>query len=189
MSNTIRRFVAMTAAVGALVTAGCSTYKHTYPQHSAEQVWSAALAVAESPDYDEDWRVTENHVWVDDEWARMEIDRELRRVVKKPYHQAVKERRDWQFRVELISEEPATLAFTNRTPMIPGWSYDEAERFFSDVNAMLMAVPATGVEDAEPPQPEVKFEQPEMNGEDDAADEDSDGESDDILDMVIEEDE
>jgi len=183
----------MAMGSAALMAAGCSTYRHEYPDHSSEQVWSAALAVAESPDYGDTWNVTENHVWIDDEWARIEVTRELRRIVKKPYHQSVKERRDWQFRIELVSDDPATLEFTNRNPTIPGWSYEEAERFFTEVNEMLLAVPAAGVEDAEPTtQPEVRFDEAgegdaEMDDAEDAAGED--GESDDILDEVIEEEE
>lgn len=180
-----RCVVVLTASLCVAVIAGCSTYRREYPAHSPEQVWTAAMSVAQSPDYEGDWHVAENHVWIEDDWARMEIEREIRRLTHEPYTESMPEKRRWQFRVTMEGGDPVVLTFANRNPSIPGWTVREAQRFFDDVNEMLMAVPAAGVgEDDLPPMPEVKFEQP-MDEDDAAMDgadaDDADDDSDDTI--------
>lgn len=199
MTTTISRRVAtaaltLTAGLAlALAAAGCSTYRHEFPNHSPDQVWAAAMSVAQSPDYEGDWVVTENHVWIDDEWARMEIDREIRRMTHQAFTAATQEKRRWQFRVTMEGGDPVVLSFMNRNPTIPGWTLSEAQRYFKEVDAMLTAVPAAGVgpkaqQEAMPPQPEVKFEEPMDDGDgamDDMDESGGDDDSDDMLNSLI----
>ena len=159
MSTSLRHILSVFAAALPIVLAGCATYTHEYPNHSADAVWSAAVAVAESPDYEGDWHVTQNEVWVDDEWARIEIQREIRRLTNQAFTAATPEKRTWQFRVTLEDEDPVVLAFANRNPTIPGWTLEEAQRFFEEVNQLLIASPAAGIPQRQP-EPEVRFDEP-----------------------------
>lgn len=146
-----------------IALAGCATYTHEYPNHSADQVWNAALAVAESPDYQGEWHVTQNEIWVDDEWARIEVQREIRRLTNAPFTKASPEKRNWQFRITMDSESPVTLAFSNRNPTMPGWTLEEANRYFGEISQLLVAAPEAGILPRKP-SPEVKFDEP-MPGE------------------------
>ncbi len=171
MKTLPRRIIALVLlAGGACAVTGCSTYRHEYPGHGPEQVWAAAMSVAQSPDYEGDWHVTRNHVWIDDDWARMEIEREIRRLTHEPFTESSPEKRNWQFRVTMEGGEPVVLTFGNRNPTIPGWTLSEAQRFFNEVDDLLLAVPAAGVGESaamdEPiTQPEVKFEEPATQAE------------------------
>ena len=150
----------------ALVVAlgGCTTMRQTYPDATARQVWSAMVAVARSPSYD-DWDVLNNETWVDEEHGRIEIYRQLRRVIYQPVSRPRTERREWRFEVVLEKPEPPTVAFVSRGLGVPSHAQAEANRFFVDVWTILGAggaMPAGSPEDAvidsmglddEPPQP------------------------------------
>ena len=121
---------------------GCTTVKATFPGESPEAVWTAMVAVAESPGYDtgpveERWRVEENAVMVDRENARIEIYRQLRRTLHLAGARPWTEGREWRFRVVLEELEPPLAVFTSRGLGVPAHAKAEGERYFDDVRALL----------------------------------------------------
>ena len=60
------------AVIAALLLGGCTTVNHSFPDHDSGPVWTAMVAVAEQPRYD-DWKVLDNDVWVDEAERRIRI--------------------------------------------------------------------------------------------------------------------
>jgi len=121
---------------------GCTTLTESFPGRSREQVWTAMIAVAQTPDYTDEnpearWFVKENRLWVDEEGARLEIYRELSRVLHRAGTHPVRENRTWRFQVLLLNEDPPAVEFKSRGMGIPVLAADEGERFFDDVYAVL----------------------------------------------------
>lgn len=107
------------------------------------------LAVAESPEYD-DWHVTMNEVWVDDEQARIEVYRELRRILHRPRQQQVNQRRTWRFQITLEDDDPPTARIVSRGMSVPAHAMKEVDRYLVDVRSMLN----TGIATSSPRAPE-----------------------------------
>ena len=84
----------------------------------SDQVWTALVAVAQSPSYD-DWTVTDNDVWVDEAARRIEIYRRLRRVIQQPAYKARRENREWRFQVIFEPTDPPQATFTSRGLGVP----------------------------------------------------------------------
>lgn len=64
--------------------AGCASVEREFDGSPTNQVWSALVAAAESPEYDgpdpaDRWTVVENEVWIAPEEGRIEIYRRLKR--------------------------------------------------------------------------------------------------------------
>lgn len=133
---------------------GCTTAKATFPSESPEAVWTALVAVAESPDYDAEaiddrWRVKENAVRVDRENARIEIYRQLRRTINKAGSRPWSESQEWRFRIVMEELEPPTAVFTSRGLAVPAHAKAEAKRYFDDVRALLDTESMEGAGDGE----------------------------------------
>ncbi len=132
------RLMVVLLAVSMLV--GCTTVHQDIAGLPSDQVWTALVAVAESPDYD-DWTVTENDVWVDEATQRIEIYRRLRRVIHQPASKARRENREWRFQVIFEPTDPPGATFTSRGLGVPSHAQDEGERYFLDVLDLLGGMP------------------------------------------------
>lgn len=148
------RFLFILAA--AFVLTGCTVYERNYPGRTSDQVWSAMVAVAQQPDYDSEkwgkWHVMQNEVWVDEPKARIEVYRELRRVVYnagmvKPDEQD----REYRMTIKLRDSGTPRIRFETRALELPTDGFTESQRYFDDVGALLEGMPAAAP--AAPAQP------------------------------------
>ncbi len=119
---------------------GCTTVQQEFVGLPSDQVWTALVAVAESPDYD-DWTVTDNDVWVDEAAQRSEIYRRMRRVIQQPAYKARRENREWRFQVIFEPTDPPQATFTSRGLGVPSHAQHEGERYFLDVLDLLGGMP------------------------------------------------
>ncbi len=127
----------MVVFLAVFTLSGCTTVHREFAGLPSDQVWTALVAVAESPNYD-DWTVTENDVWVDETARRIEIYRRLRRVIHQPASKTRRENREWRFQVIF---EPPLATFTSRGMGVPSHAQDEADRYFEDVLDILGGMP------------------------------------------------
>lgn len=124
-----------------LMIGGCATVSESFPGRDPDQVWTALVAVAETPSYDDDdptkrWWVKENRVWVDEANARIEIYRELDRMLRRGTSPPLRQERTWRFQIVLDAEGP-TATFTSRGVGVPMRAVAEGNRYFTDVHALL----------------------------------------------------
>ena len=138
----------MVVLLAVLTLSGCTTVHQEFAGLPSDQVWTALVAVAESPDYD-DWIVTDNDVWVDEAAQRIEIYRRLRRVIHQPAYKARRENREWRFQVIFEPTDPPVATFTSRGLGVPSQAQDEADRYFQDVLDLLGGIPQETAETAE----------------------------------------
>lgn len=122
-----------------LALTGCTTVNHTFTYQPADQVWTAMVAVAQSPVY-EDWQVSRNDVWVDEDARRIEINRRLRRILAQPASKIRRENREWKFQIMLESTNPPRATFKSRGLGVPSHAQSEGERYFADVLDILSGV-------------------------------------------------
>ncbi len=127
---------------------GCTTVHQEFAGLPSDQVWTALVAVAQSPSYD-DWTVTDNDVWVDEAARRIEIYRRLRRVIQQPAYKARRENREWRFQVIFEPTDPPLAMFTSRGLGVPSHAQHEGERYFQDVLDLLGGMPQETAEKAE----------------------------------------
>ena len=127
------------AAVAILAAAGCTTKTQTFEGYSDEQVWSAMVAAARAPEYD-DWKIAENETYVDEDGRRLEVYRVVRRLYVTPHSDPRKESREWRMRMVLARDEnlaaPA-IDFTARQITVPAHVWAEADRYFNQVRHLL----------------------------------------------------
>lgn len=96
-------------------------------------------AVADSPSYD-DWHIVQNDVYANDDTRCIEIYRELRRLYVSPYADPQKQAEEWRFQIALqqdTEEGFPSIDFTARQVAIPSHVWDEADRYFAQVTALL----------------------------------------------------
>ncbi len=121
---------------------GCSTNRQTFEGHDADQVWTAMVAVAKTPDYTtgdptDRWTVRENEVWVDQAENRIEIFRRVERILYRPASNPLHEDREWKLQVVLEKRDPPTVVFKARNLGVPSHAWDEADRYFAEVRDLL----------------------------------------------------
>ena len=116
---------------------GCASGTKQYPDRSADEVWAAMNAVAESPHYD-DWVIAENEIEPIEDEGRIEIYRKLTRTLHRDGAKPLPQERTWQFTVALEDVDPPTVSFGARSRAIPGHVIMESHRFFSDLDALLL---------------------------------------------------
>jgi hypothetical protein len=119
------------------VAAGCTTRHREFAGHPSETVWATMKSVAQAPTYT-DWVVLENNVWVDEPGRRIEIDRYCRRDLQHPRTRSLRENRHWKFTIELEKLDPPTAEFVSRDFGVPAHAWNEADRYFAEVAALLM---------------------------------------------------
>jgi hypothetical protein len=142
----------------ALHLTGCITCRETFAGHDADHVWTAMVAVAKTPDYNDKaynkrWTVRENNVWVNDEERRIEIQRRLERTLYRAGAKPLHEQRDWKFQVTMTDLDPPQAKFTSREIGVPSHAWDEAARYFGEVWDMLQGAAAGSSTAAEAPAP------------------------------------
>ncbi len=125
-----------------LLLAGSTTVRQEFRGSAPDAVWSALVAAAQTPQYDdlevsERWVVTENNVWPDRESGRIEIYRRLDRVLYRPRAEPQRQRRTWRFRVIFEPDKPPSALFVSRGLAVPIQARVEADRYFEDVKNLL----------------------------------------------------
>lgn len=140
MPRHVVRPTAVALSVVALV--GCASESATFSGRPRDQVWTAMVAVAEQPRYD-DWRVLENRVVVDDERQEIYIARQLRRDLVRPGIDEVRQDRSFRFDIVLEAtpsdqpDAPPKVVFSTVQPIVPARLFDEADRYFAEVAELL----------------------------------------------------
>jgi hypothetical protein len=132
------------ALVTVLLVGGCTTVKHTFVDQDARHVWTAMVAVAGQPRYD-DWTVLANEIWVDEPGRRIEIHRRLDRLRHEPAATPRREQRTWDFEVRLLETDPPEARFVARGAALPSQVQAEASRYFDDVGVLLGGLPGAAV--------------------------------------------
>jgi hypothetical protein len=111
-----------------------------------DQVWNAMVAVAQEPDYmsSEDvaqrWVVRTNEVAADPDASgggRIEVYRRLERELHMPGAPVRHETREWKFNIVLEQRDPPLILFTARNASVPAHVWQEAERYFNEVQGFL----------------------------------------------------
>lgn len=131
-------------AFGLVAATGCATNEEAYPTRSADQVWTAMVAAAEKPVYD-DWHVIENDVWVDDAGRRIEVYRRLRAYRDPPGQYSRLEDREWTFVASFEDRPPPdapTVRFDIRGWHVPSHGWEERDRYFRQVRELLAGEPS-----------------------------------------------
>ena len=126
-----------------LLLAGCGV-KADFSDRPTSQVWLAMQAVAEQPDYDHEdytkrWTVVENIVTVDEADRRIDIERELERVLVRPRTKPLHEEVHWSIQVTLLPGNQ--ILFASVDPRVPAHVQFEAERYFTSVRRLLAGLP------------------------------------------------
>lgn len=154
-------FTVLLALGATLLLAGCMTVQERFPAQAPEQVWTALKAAAETPAYD-DWVVDRNEVWISEEERRIEIYRQLDRVLHRPGYEPLREDRTWRFQVTLEATDPPQATFVSRGMGVPAHAQLEGERYFDLVWEVLGGRP-------QDPQADETDEADETGGSDPAA--------------------
>jgi hypothetical protein len=140
-------------AIALLVAAsGCTSRSTTFEGYGEDQVWSAMVAAARTPEYD-DWKVRDNEVYVDESGRRLEVFRILKRLYVTPHSDPRKEEEEWRLQIVLSHDGDLgapTVDFTARQVSVPAHVWREADRYFAQVR-MLLGPAATPQTEATPP--------------------------------------
>lgn len=135
------------AAVSLAATCGCTTRLQSFPGQSQDRLWTAMVATARTPTYD-DWKVMDNQILADTEQRRIEVYRVLKRTVAHSESKPTVEERSWRFHIEMSEESGASgtastpsIQFTARQIAVPSHVWTEADRYFDQVRRFLEAPP------------------------------------------------
>ena len=95
-------------ALGAMVAleTGCTTRSQVFEGYPDDQLWTAMVASAKSPSYD-DWKVMDNEVYADERARTIEIYRVLKRTYVAPESTVLEEERAT---LRISQEHDTTLA-------------------------------------------------------------------------------
>jgi hypothetical protein len=124
------------------------------PGRDPDQVWNAMVAVAQAPDYSSHvdpttrWTVRENEVLIDSDASRIEVYRELERELHLPGQQSRHETRAWKFGIFLEKRNPPTVLFQTRNSGVAAHAWEEADRYFREVQQFLGPPPSMAAPDA-----------------------------------------
>ncbi len=117
-----------------------------FSDHQTYQVWRALQAAAEHPDYDHQdytkrWTVMENIVHIDEDDRRIDIERRLERVLRRPRTKPLHQNETWHFQVHLLPGPENRVRFKNMAPAVPTHLQFEGERYFTEVRRLLAGLP------------------------------------------------
>lgn len=132
--------VVVAALCSVFLLGGCTTVRQDFPGVPSDQVWTAMVAVAQSPQYDE-WTLIENEVWVDEDQQRIEVYRRTMRTLYQPVSKPQTQDRTWRFQVHLAPGSPPEAKFISRGMAVPAHAKDEGKRYFDDVLELLSGLP------------------------------------------------
>jgi|MDTC01.3.fsa_nt_gb hypothetical protein len=123
--------------------AGCSTPQHSWPESSRDVVWTAMIAAANSPEYDDEdprkrWVVVENFVDADASLGKILVRRKLSQSYTLPLQDPQIDERDWLFSIHLLPDQIPTATFESAR-QIWVWArlQDESKRYFDVVDMLL----------------------------------------------------
>ena len=142
--------IALSSAALACAVAGCPSRSQVFEGYSQDQVWSAMIAAAQSPEYD-DWKIAENETFVDEDGRRVEVYRVLRRLLVTPYADPRKESEEWRLQLVLAHDmdiDAPVVDFTARQITVPAHVWREADRYFGQVRTLLGPPEATKANNA-----------------------------------------
>ena len=157
-----KMYLSLAAWAAAMLLAGCVSSRETFEGRDPDQVWTAMVAAARTPDYREPeeepaWIVRENEVWVDEANSRIEIFRRIERDYYKPASRHIHNDREWKITVAMTDRNPPAAKFTVRQLSIPSYAWEEARRYFDQVHAILGIAPsAAKSNDAAPTPPSTQ---------------------------------
>ena len=125
---------------------GACGVETTFTGEDPAQLWRAMQAVAESPTYDEGdftkrWTVVENMVVVDNVDWRIDINRHLKRLLRRPGAKPLYEDLHWRFEIQLFHEDPPRARFIAIDPALPTKVQYEGDRYFAEVRSILSGYP------------------------------------------------
>lgn len=144
--------IALPAVAIFVAASGCTSRSATFEGYGEDQVWSAMVAAARTPEYD-DWKVRDNEVFIDDAGRRLEVYRLLKRLYVTPHSDPRKEEEEWRLQIVLSHDDaldaPA-VDFTARQLSVPAHVWREADRYFAQVRALLGPAAAPPPEAANP---------------------------------------
>ena len=134
-----------------------------FAKYESWQVWRALKAVSENPDYNHEdytkrWTVMENIVHVDEEDQRIDINRRLERVLRRPRTNPLHEDVTWHFQVQLLPGSENRVRFKNIGWALPTRVHFEADRFFAEVHRFLAGLPP-------PPEMQERLQQKSKDSE------------------------
>ena len=130
-----RVFMSLMVVLPALL-AGCTTKSAVFEGRTPEQVWTAMVAIAEEPRYD-NWVVVENNVWVDGVFDRIEIQRSLKRDHHRHGSKPVRETEHLELQAVLERTEPPVVTVTVRNAMIRGKGLMAIDHFLAELGGLL----------------------------------------------------
>ena len=122
---------------------GCSAPERTWTGHKRDVVWTAMLAVAQSPEYGHQnskqrWQVLENDVNQDSSSGIIKVRRTIRRAFRLPRQEVQHDFRELIFQVVLLPKEPPATVFEELSfQYVPVRSTEEAARFFNQMDRLL----------------------------------------------------
>jgi hypothetical protein len=132
-------FLAAAATTFVSLGAGCTTRTQVFEGYADDQLWSAMVASAKSPSYD-DWKVMDNEVYADEQRRTIEVYRVLKRTYVAPEAPVREEERAWKFQI-VLGHDPEALApaidFTARQLSVPAHVWREADRYFVQMRLLL----------------------------------------------------
>ena len=136
---------AVFSATMLLTSLGCTTRSQVFDGYGDDQLWTAMVATARSPEYD-DWKVSDNQVFVDDASRRIEIYRVLKRTYVTPWSDPRREDLEWRFQVVLSrdsADDAPLVDFTARQIAVPAHVWSEADRYFAQMRSYLGPIKAS----------------------------------------------
>jgi hypothetical protein len=136
---------AVVSATMLLTSVGCTTRSQVFDGYGDDQLWTAMVATARSPEYD-DWKVSDNQVFVDDASRRIEIYRVLKRTYVTPWSDPLREDLEWRFQVVLSrdsADDAPLVDFTARQIAVPAHVWSEADRYFAQMRSYLGPIKAS----------------------------------------------
>jgi len=126
---------------------GCTTRSQVFEGYSNDQLWTAMVATAKAPQY-EDWKIVENDVAANDSTRRIEVYRLIKRTVVTPYAPARPEEAEWRFEIVLALDEDLQqpmVDFTARQVTVPAHVWKEADAYFAQMRTRLTPPAAAAV--------------------------------------------
>lgn len=134
------------ATMSALCFLGCVATQHEYHNVDRNVLWTAMVAVANAPEYSNEdimkrWVLVENDVVAHADIGKIDVHRIVDRTLHLPLQKSQYDRREIMFSVYLLPSNPPKVEFQSlNTQIFPVRGHDEAERFFSAVESMLLPV-------------------------------------------------
>ncbi len=124
----------------AVACTGCTSGTRVFPDHDAGVVWTAMVAVADTPDYgadDDPWIVKENRAYTRPDERRIEIYREVVRHSDLEKVNPFVDRRAFRFQVLLEETNPPTVSIISRGTGFPRHAEEEVRRYLDDVSVIV----------------------------------------------------